>query len=828
MARIVVASVLLAFGLMAAATIAGFALLALVLTAPTQLVLALIALSIPTGVLLRRLRDGRIKWRSPLGILSLVLFALSAVTVMPILHGLAHVMVRRWQRAFALFGLELAGVIMYFLLASATEFVPGLGIIAWVYKATGVVLFIASYLYDVLAVLFRTVLFRRAMTREERRASIYRETFRNPAMSDAVFADLRSPSVPDARRAKRLIRNFGGSMLPTKLLAILTAADGSYRQYVVWALRDAKDDEAIATLEKLAPAARPTQQFAIARVLSGNPTARSIAALHRVASKTGLFVRVMATVATLKFRLSVWPLSAHLAVLCLVPALGVLLYHGTMIIRNPAWSEIVSLRRPLTTEVQKARIVNFLVDAYPRDAAPQLRELFEQRRTRPIDPFYAALVRRLVMIHDQPGAPTPDSVAMDAKVRAQIVSEIVRFDSLLRRSDSAEVASGIEVLRAMARSSDTLLAASAVQKLAQFANGDTALDERTLWKNRSALRAIGAGAYTRALPTLDSLLKTRVNDKVHAKNRASGLFSDMIRDQILRTARQANATVGSRTGGDERKKLLETLNKLEMTAPELSALKEELKDATSESGCDSNTGTLCNGKAEAFKAIAEKPTSEDGYRDLYSHYSTTTQYVQATDTFELLKQRYPKSIWPRKILSEIDHESRSIKENGAFERAYDEMIALRKMDAYAELERTAPEDYVRIESDFVEIALGARRFDETEKVATKLLADTAKPVDRLNMRLFIYMAAVMKPDVAAAKSRLADLEALIRPLPPNYYNNWVYPGTLVLIDRSDLDPQMKQALRNLCKEGQWYPKPRALEIIKENLAALTALEGKRT
>ena len=186
------------------------------------------------------------------------------------------------------------------------------------------------------------------MTREERRASIYRETFRNPAMSDAVFADLRSPSVPDARRAKRLIRNFGGSMLPTKLLAMLTAADGSYRQYVVWALRDAKDDESIAALERLAPTARRTQQFAIAAVLSGNPTARSIAALHRVASKTGLFLRVMATAATLKFRLSVWPLSARLAVLCLVPALGVLLYHGTMIIRNPAWSEIVSLRRPLT------------------------------------------------------------------------------------------------------------------------------------------------------------------------------------------------------------------------------------------------------------------------------------------------------------------------------------------------------------------------------------------------------------------------------------------------------------------------------------------------
>jgi len=842
--RIVVASVLLAFGLVAAAVIAGLPLVGLILTARTALILALVALTIATGVLLRRLRDGRIKWRSPIGLLALVLFAISAVTVMPVLHGLAHVMVRRWRRAFALFGLELAGVIMYGLLAGATEFVPGLGIIAWFYRAIGVVLFIASYIYDVLAVAFRTVLFRRAMTREERRASIYRETFRNPAMSDAVFADLRSTSVVDARRAKRLIRNFGGSMLPTKLLAMLTAADGSYRQYVVWALRDAKDDASIAALENLAPTARRTQQFAIAAVLSGNPTARSIAALHRVASKTGLFLRVIATAATLKFRLSVWPWSARLAVLCLVPALGVLLYHGTMIIRNPAWSEIVSLRRPLTNEVQKARIVTFLVDAYPAESGTRLRELFEERRTRAVDPFLAALVRGLVIINDLPAPepPTPDYIRIDAALRTKLADQIPRFDSLLRqgdtlrlpmspeeqKKDSLRVAMNIEVLRTMARSSDTVLASRAVRTLVKFANEDSARTESTLWKNRSALRAIGNSAYTRSLPTLDSLLRSRVNNKVIAKNRASGLFSDMIRDQILRSARQANATVGTRPGGDERAKLLATLNALEITAPELSALKEELKDATLESGCDGTTNNVCNGKAEAFKAIAQNSGSEDGYRDLYSHYTAATQYVQATDTFELLKRMYPKSIWPRKILSEIDHESRSIKDNSAFQRAYDEMIELRKLDAFKDLATSSPEDYVRIESDFVEIAVGARQYAEAERVARALMSDTAKPVDRLNMRLFTYIAAVMRGDNARAKSSLNELEATIHALPPNYYNNWVYPGTLVLIDRSELEPAMKQALRNLCKEGQWYTQQRAAEILRENRAALAALQTNGT
>jgi hypothetical protein len=649
-------------------------------------------------------------------------------------------------------------------------------------------------------------------------------------MSDAVFADLRGTSVEDARRAKRLLRSFGGWMLPTKLLAMLTAADASYRPYVVWALRDAKDDEAIAALERFAPTARRTQQFAIAAVLSGNPTARSIAALHRVAGKTGIFLRVLATAATLKFRLSVWPWSARLAVLCLVPAFAVVLYHGTMIIRNPAWSEIISLRRPLASEAQKAKIVNFLVDAYPRESAAQLRELFEERRHKIIDPFHAALVRGLVTIQDQATQdPTlPDSARVDVPLRNQLAAEIPRFDSLLRRSDSAEAALSVEVLRAMARSSDTVLMRGGVETLVRFINEDSGLTDKTLWKYRSALRAIGGSSYVLALPTLDSLRKTRIADKPQSQNHAAGVFSDLIRDQILRTARQANATVGTRNGADPRR-LLATLNALEITAPDITALKDELKESTKELvGCDSTTTGVCNGKEEAFKAIEENPASEDGYRDLYSHYTAVAQYRQATDTFDLLKSRHKSSIWPRKILAEIDHEARSLKDTAAFERAYEEMIALRKLDSYDSLKSKAPEDYVRVESDFVEIALSARRYAEADSVARRLMADPARPVDRLNMSLFIYITSVMQRDAASANVRLTELASVIHALPPNHYNNWVYPGTLGFIDRSDLAPPLKRALRDLCKEGQWYTQQRAAEVIAENRAALATLDAKGT
>src|SRR5262249_15580142 len=155
---------------------------------------------------------------------------------------------------------------------------------------------------------------------------------------------------------------YGGSMLPSKLLMMLRRADPAHRPYVVWALSRAKDGLTIETLERLARGARPSQQLAIGAVLGEKPTVESIAALRRIGERPGIIFRVMAATAMLRFRLSVWPWSARLAVLALIPAAFVLLFHGAMIRRNPAWSEIITLRQPLPSATQKSKIVNFLVD----------------------------------------------------------------------------------------------------------------------------------------------------------------------------------------------------------------------------------------------------------------------------------------------------------------------------------------------------------------------------------------------------------------------------------------------------------------------------------
>jgi hypothetical protein len=815
---IAIAAVLSSIGLIIGMALAGISMVGLMLATRSGLGLVLVAITIVTALLLVRMRDGRIRWRSKMGFIGLGLYALCAITVLPIVHGLAHIMVKRYRRGFALLGLEALGIFMYAVLAGATEFVPipGLGLLALLYRIAGLSLFIGTYFYDVLATAFRTVLFRKAMTREERRENIYRETFKNPIMADAVFADLRGADRAKSRRAKRLVRRHGGSILPSKLLQMLKGADALYRPYVVWSLSAAKDDVTVETLERLARNARHTQQFAIGAVLGEKPTAESIAALRRLGEKAGVVFRVMAAAATLRFRLSVWPWSARLAVLALIPAAFVLLYHGAMIRRNPAWSEIITLRQPLPSLTQKYKIVNFLADAYPRESVQQLRELFEERRTQPIDSLHAALVRGLVLIQDA------SDVDDDRLLRDQLAAEAPKFGALLR-GDSSEFVLGLRVLRAMAQARDTTFGPIAENVLTHYVNEDTSFSGNTLWRKQAIVRVLAAEPWDRALPALDGLLKARVSDRVQSKNRASTVFSDLIRAQIVQAATQASVAITSRNASAERTRLLAVLNGLDAASPDLNALKREVEQAAQAAACDQNVEGVCDSENNALKGIAENPMVEDGYRDLLSHYTLGTQFQQAVDTFNVLKGRYPSSVWPRKILAELFHETRSVQDPAAFEHAYDEMSALRELPTYSQLKTKSPGDYVRIESDFVEVALTARRFALSETVARELLTSAPSAVDRLNMRLFIYIAEVMKRDVVAADARLTDLETVIRALPSNHYNNWVYPGTRAFIDRSDLAAPMKNAVKKFFQEGQWYTPTQASAVVAENRAALKSL-----
>jgi hypothetical protein len=174
-------------------------------------------------------------------------------------------------------------------------------------------------------------------------------------------------------------------------------------------------------------------------------------------------------------------------------------------------------------------------------------------------------------------------------------------------------------------------------------------------------------------------------------------------------------------------------------------------------------------------------------------------------------------------LAELYHEYLALRDPAYFLRSYDEMANLRRLPAYDTLRAQDTTNYYRFEADFVEVLLSARRYPETEKVARELLALTEQHVYRLNMALFAYMAQVMSGNRAGAMAKLTELEGVARTLPQDFYNGWIYPGTKQFITNSNLPPPLRDALLQLCKEGDWYTPKDAAAVLVANRAGLARL-----
>ncbi|MGQ0649772.1 MAG: HEAT repeat domain-containing protein [Gemmatimonadaceae bacterium] len=849
------------------------------------------SLCVVTSSLLLKVRDGRLRRRSPLGILGIALYVLCTLTVLPWLHGVAHAMAGKVRRALALLGLEALGFVSVYLITDMMEFVPRLWWLAVVYRWAGWALIIGTYLYDVLWVAIDVFV----LPRHRRRVRLFRTLFHNPAMVDVVFGWLRAPDPHHRSRARRLIRWFGREIPSTKLADMLEGADPVAEPLIVRALKRSKDDGAVSRLEHQWPQATSGNRRAIEAVLLGRPTPRSLRAYDRIAAQSGPLARVRAAFARIHYRFAVWSMPVRVAAGALIPFVAVSLYHGAMIAKDHTWTQVMLLRHRLPSTEQKVKIVRFLVDAYPREAAADLHELFRDRRAAGVDSVQAALVRGLVSLSDSGFIAPRDSLG------PELAAEAVRFDSLLHQPDSGNFVMGLEVLRAMANASDTVLANHAVRFLSAYVSAPTD-SVHTIDRNRRAIAALGDLQSARSLAVLDTLLQSRLTNKVLSSTRRSVETEEDLREQLgLVYARSVvSATVGSAAA---RARLLRTLQRLKYRQEDvISTLAARVReDSSTQRDCNRAPDGTCDEIDHALAFIASSPDVEDGYRDLFAHFverasvgstggastarpapvrhealpvpaaarvtvppraapegsrredgkavpsppvaeaggaggggrggggggGASSNYRQAAAEFARLRDQFPDRIWPRKILAEIYHEQLSRSDAGAFVRSYDEMSQLRQLPAYRRMQFEAPSDAARIEADFAEIALTARRFDESEATARDLLA-SADPDEarRMNMSLFLYVSRVMQHQPDSAVARLADFERLVLKLPQPFYNNWVYPGSLAFITGSDLPSPLKAALRRLCREGAWYSKAEARDVIAANRAALAMLRSR--
>lgn len=790
---------------------------------------SLVVLIPTTRRLLLSLRDGRTERTSARGMLGIALFALNTVSLFFLVHGLAHLLIGRWRRALLLIGLEVVGVVFAIGVVAIANSVPGLAWVGMFYVAVGFLFFFGSYVYDVVIVLFETVVLTDTRRLAARRAAVYREVIGNPAAARLLFEALRSPDRDNVRWATTLLRRFATSLNTRQLIDLLVAREPTSMPIVVKALRRSKVDDTVRRLEQLWRTADQELRRWIADVLCRRPTQRSLEALDAVRQQLSRRKKLRLTAARWYFRLTMWPLAVWVLVVLGVPTAFVLGYHGFKVFKNPAWSQIVSLNLRGTSENKMVTAVEILSEHYPEAAAGILVNQFRERKH--AWRVHAALARGLVTIHYS------GSVARlwDERAREQlpVIHEqlLAQADGFYDRlaqsrsstssffaiSDSAVAVQALEVLRTMADARDSAFGAKGVALLTRFVLDSSSVSAYV--PPHEALKALGSVSYERALPALDTLLTER----------EGGPLGRVIRQQIESVIDRTYSRLRAGEPSVDGERLLAALTSLRnQPAPGLIRDVQRLVREAEAAGCDRNKDGRCDEVDHALELIESNPSTEYGYTVLLDHFVTQERYATAESVLTTLRDRYPTSVWARKTLTTLYHEYLSDSDTTwsdtlAFRRSFEEMQALRNLAAYGTLREDTYQDYLRVEADFAEIALSARRYDELEIVAEHLLQVTDRPVYRLNLTLFLYIARVMQGDADSAEAALDRLEQVVQSLDADYYNNWIYPGTVLFIKRSGLPDELKSVVIRLCNEGYWYNRKEADKVIGDNRRELRLL-----
>jgi hypothetical protein len=766
--------------------------------------LSLVAL-IAIAPALRKLRRAELPLRSPFGLAAVMVFLINAYTSFPLVHGLAHFAAGLRRRAALIFGVELLSIAFISMVAPTFEATTTLGWAGEVFRDAGLVLFVGSYLYDVVAVLLGSVVLSRATTLDDRRGRVYERVFANPNAAKLIVDSVERPPVLALPFAVRLLRRFGDHMQPAQLVQLLEANAPRALPYVSRALRRNKSDDTVQRLEQLwEKDTTPLVRQRIASILYREPNDCALEALGRLRPQMSRLQRLRARLATHVYAINLWPRAARIAFVALLPAIGVLLYNGAMMAYNPAWSEIVALHQGenVVPRSHKAKIVRFLADAYPAQSAPQLYELFADDRGRLGDSLHAETAQALARLDTLRPA---ENLAWGSALARGVAA----YDSLLTQDtsaaprDTATVGRALDVMTAFARVRDTALAARAIHGLMGYTSAVMARDGETARARRRALGAVGRLRYQRALPFLEALY---VDQSTRRTSRSSTDDVLDVRNRVVRRAYSASVDTGSLSGQKELLGMLRTL-----------------KDAPKGITEDLTQRVVDFENAVAF--VRQNPAEELGYRRLLTLYTNRGDVTGGVRALDSLKREFPAGVWPRKLLSEAYHESLAPDDTTYFARSYDEMRQLRELPEYATVQRSARADYRRIESDYVEVALSARQFDEVDGVARRLLAETTDTTEWLNATLFAYMAMALKGDTAQAAARLDDLATFAGKVPVGFVNNWRYPGTIAFLRSSTAPAPLKSALIRLCKGGNWFSRDAAADVIAENRRALGTRAG---
>jgi hypothetical protein len=780
--------------------IAVIGLMVSILVAVPAVLLLSVAFAWPTSMLLVAIRERRISRRSFRGVLAWVLFIAWAGTVGLVVHGSTHMLIRQWRRGLRLLVLELIGIGLLWVSPIFADELSG--IIRGFYFGGGLVLIWGTYLVDVVAVLCETLLFADATMRRRRKAAAYAVIVGNPAVTALLLDALKSDLAGESTWARKLWKQVAGFANPELLVDRIASHDPALDGFVIEALKRTKTEKTVRDLEGIWARGDERLRSTIEAVLYRAPSQSSLGALERLPRPPSAWMRLRYGLAKLDFRLGVWPLHIWLIAGAAVPAVFAFLYHGVRALENPAWSSLVVLHRALHKQLPTIwglrtsgtdstifLTADYLARAHPHRSADEFLEHLRDQSVANQPHLRGAVASALIVIL---------SNMDDEEIRGRILGASDAIVEALQGSDSVTANRAVGSLVAGANADDPQRSAASLSVLKSMifaADSDWA----------GAIAALPQVRYERALPLLDTLLQER----------SEAAIAPRLRHQLENISAIAVSVATNRDNPSYEigllRSLLDSLNNKPANLATVRLLADSLRNDSASTRID-----------VAWKRIAAAPDAEAGYLDLLDQFAAEGAYDEAVTAFVDLKNAHQGSLWPAKILASIYHENIP-GEAGAFEKSYEAMKWVEGLPAYAELRRSNVVMYRSFRADFAEIALSARRYEETEALAAAILRDRDTPTNRLNAALFMLIARVMQRDSVRADSAVGALDQIVQQLPANFYNNWVYPGTRVFILRSDLPQAAKDALLELCQDGAWHSAQRAGEILARNRAALSSL-----
>ena len=740
--------------------------------------------------------------------LRLGLFLANAVSFFLVIHGLAHIFIRRFARGVKLFTYEVVGSV---LLVYAFLFDRlGHQRLYRFYLVAGIALFAYSYLVDVVKVFLHAVVFKRKYEFRQRIAAVCREVMKNPEACQILLRSLQGNQTKVIQRVSRILTTFTVESQPlvAPVKELWRDADTVTRRRMTSVLAVHRDELSVKTVREL------TVQAGWA----GRLTCLWCYVRYRVLPTALLRVAV-------------------LGVLVLVGSLSV--YEVTLGPKLRVINKAKLLKDRHKERAERARAAMELAGADAKEAFDGVKEVLDRNDEEPavkmqILPSLAQIAGNRSSDYPRQAEEVLADLARDRRVLIDLRKETLQqlksialasqvpelrdestsvlYDLLKSNEEDRSLREiavvafkeigtprACDTLRAfvMLRPAQEGLRAGKNAKAPRGASSDTTLDE-----TERELRQQAIAALTQLSQESAQLQSSR--DAYYAFQVLQSLAenSDKHFDPRLRNAAQ---------------KQLASIDPVAMAQFALNQSKYrsaiEKANAIVRSESDPSRSRKALGiLQDSYYGLIQPPYPHDLWDEIVKNlkdveglnkqgcYALATAYYnidvpqrrleEAAAELASLQQRCPDSIQPGLNLAAVYHDELAPTDASFYAKAYEDLSPLL-------LRATSEDERISAQANLAESSLTVGLYDQTHGLGNEILKSQVLSHNKalqLSVRFLIFASLVFQNDTQGSDRQLKDLLTLYSSLPEGFYNDWDFRGTRNYVSKSKLSADQRALL----------------------------------